>query len=364
MPPHLQGFQGGPAPGMWNPYHYPPGPGGPDPNAGPNAGPNGVPNAGPNAAPNAGSNAVPNAVGQGPTPTPGADNDKGVASALPPAAAPTEPRQTSAGPQPPADAQPPTPKAAPEAKTAAAAAAADPQPESSKAPQVGAGTFAPPPSFSLDQTAAKPVEAAPQAAPPTDSIIDATESAKAAVAVAMSQLQGSSTGVDNLTRRVNDMRINAHASRGQPFRGGGRARGPKYHPRGKIEIPDSDFDFDQANAKFNKEEAFKEAGPAEEAEDVPAAEDAESAQGQAYNKKRSFFDNIGSEARDRAENGGHKPGGREWRSVEEQRNIETFGEGRADGYRPRRGRGGPRGRGYHARGGRGRSNYQGQQNES
>ncbi len=120
-----------------------------------------------------------------------------------------------------------------------------------------------------------------------------------------------------------------------------------------------------SNAKFVKEDIVKEAtvgsplnetpnGTVDEVKEVPAGATGEPA----YNKSKSFFDNISSEARERNENGGQKPSGREWRGEEQKKNMETFGQGSVDGggyrYRGRnRGsRGGFRGRGY-GRGGRG-----------
>lgn len=199
---------------------------------------------------------------------------------------------------------------------------------------------------------------------------DATQAARAAVAVAMAKLEGAGpssqtaqptngNAMDNLTKKVNEMRVNAaHTGSGR----GGRGRGGSGR-QGKIEIPDSDFDFASSNAKFNKDEIVKEAAasPLGEAADGPApeAQDANAESGpSAYNKKSSFFDNISSEAKDRAENNGQKPGGREWRGEEQRKNMETFGQGSVDGgyrnYRGRgRGRGGMRGRGGYGRGGRG-----------
>jgi protein LSM14 len=136
-------------------------------------------------------------------------------------------------------------------------------------------------------------------------------------------------------------------------------------------VPDADFDFASSNAKFNKEEVVKEAiatgsplgeGTPDGGEAAPEAvletTPGSGAAPPAYNKSRSFFDNISSEAKDRAESGGQKPGGREWRGEEQRKNMETFGQGSVDGgyrggYRGRgRGRGN-RGRGF-ARGGAGR----------
>jgi protein LSM14 len=166
--------------------------------------------------------------------------------------------------------------------------------------------------------------------------------------------------MDNLTKKVNEMRVNAVVSRGGPA-GRGRGRGGR-PAAAKVEVPDSDFDFAQSNAKFNKQDVVKEAiagspltetpevtieGPEPTTtDDVPVA----------YNKSRSFFDNISSESRERAENGGQKPGGREWRGEEQRKNMETFGQGSVDGgYRNYRGRGRGRGRGGrgYGRGGRG-----------
>ncbi|GAW14860.1 hypothetical protein ANO14919_042650 [Xylariales sp. No.14919] len=159
--------------------------------------------------------------------------------------------------------------------------------------------------------------------------------------------------VDNLATKVNEMRVNA-APRGGPGRG--RGRGGRGGPQSKIEVPDADFDFQTANAKFNKQAISS--SPVGDAPNGDTSETPEPEDG-AYNKTRSFFDNISSEAKERAENGGQKPGGREWRGEEQRKNMETFGQGSVDGgyrgsYRGRgrgrgrgsmRGRGGPRSRG-------------------
>jgi protein LSM14 len=210
---------------------------------------------------------------------------------------------------------------------------------------------------------------------PQNSVQDATNAARAAVAVAMAQL-GNSGGnaMDNLTKKVNEMRVNAttNPSRGgAPGRGRGRGGRP---PAAKVDVPDSDFDFATSNAKFNKGDVVKEAiagspltetapaGPSEVEAPPPTGS------GTAYNKSTSFFDNISSEARERAENGGQKPGGREWRGEEQRKNMETFGQGSVDGgyrnYRGRgRGRGSRGGRGF-SRGGRGGNRQQYQTTET
>lgn len=213
------------------------------------------------------------------------------------------------------------------------------------------------PPFAADKAAQA---AQPAAATGPSSVQDATTAARAAVALAMAQLSNpTGNAMDNLTNKVNEMRINAGRG-GNVNRGRGRGGRPA-----KVEVPDADFDFAQSNAKFNKEDVVKEAiagSPASEAPAVPVTEGSEPLEGAvpvAYNKSRSFFDNISSEARERAENHGQKPGGREWRGEEQRRNMETFGQGSVDGgYRNYRGRGrggrGNRGsRGGFNRGGRG-----------
>ncbi|KAF2967159.1 hypothetical protein GQX73_g6423 [Xylaria multiplex] len=192
---------------------------------------------------------------------------------------------------------------------------------------------------------------------------DATQAAKAAVAVAMAKLDNpnatigttsntANNAIDNLATKVNEMRVNAPRGRGR----GGRAG-----PQSKIEVPDADFDFQTANAKFNKQELVKAAISGSPVGETPNGDKPQTPELEdgAYNKTRSFFDNISSEAKERAENGGQKPGGREWRGEEQRKNMETFGQGSVDGgyrgpYRGRgrgRGRGGMRGRGSRGRGG-------------
>lgn len=213
----------------------------------------------------------------------------------------------------------------------------------------------------------------------TVSLKDATQAAKEAVAVAMAKLNNqaasatkseapppgkdsatlNSVQMDNLTKKVQEMRVNAATGRGRGR--GGRSRGPN-----KINVPDSDFDFETANAKFSKQDLAKEAvqsgSPlAESANGTPSEiqEPEDPTAVPAYNKTKSFFDNISSEAKERAENGGQKPGGREWRGEEQRKNMETFGQGSVDGgYRGGyRGRGRGRGRGGRGYGPRTRGGY-------
>ncbi|KAL7813794.1 Scd6-like Sm domain-containing protein [Trichoderma gracile] len=357
--PPGQGFPPGPGgPGPWGNAPFPPGPGGPssaDAAQGQRAAPE-----------------QPSSAQESKPPPIGPSADK-------PRAPPTEPkshaqaaRQPHNAPTPPVDSKP----SAEEVKAAATAVPANGAAKANDVPKAIptgprgnrvqpviplAGPTSKPfqPPFAMEKAA----QAAPQpaaAATGPSSVQDATSAARAAVALAMAQLSNSGgNAMDNLTNKVNEMRVNA--TRGSTAnRGRGRGGRPA-----KVEVPDADFDFAQSNAKFNKEEVVKEAGvgsPANETAAAPAEEGSEPQDGAApvaYNKSRSFFDNISSESKERAENNGQKPGGREWRGEEQRRNIETFGQGSVDGgYRNYRGRGRGRGtrgagRGFSRGGGRG-----------
>lgn len=222
--------------------------------------------------------------------------------------------------------------------------------------------------------------------------------AKAAVAAAMAKLPpapgqkkekevNGESAVENLTNKVNEMRTNDnnrtsrqpgtgdYVSSHRGGRGGYRGGRPQAEHIKKIEVPTTDYDFASANAKFNKQDLVKEAiatgssigSPADLANSKDASSELVNGARKgsesnmvappvaSYNKTSSFFDNISSESKDRDDTTGKKLGGREFRSEEQKKNLETFGQGSVDnGYRGGfRGRG--RGRGY----GRPRGGYRG-----
>lgn len=240
------------------------------------------------------------------------------------------------------------------------------------------------------QGATKPT--APRPGITTNPSLDAGDhEATAAMAAAMAKIaaplakqkqqpDGDKSG-DNLAKKVNDLRPtenNRHPKQpgtgvhqGSSRGGRGGTRGGRFtnEPTKKIEVPSTDYDFTTANAKFNKQDLVKEAiasgSPIEAttAQDIPNGSSVNGSRKNSesfvippapgYNKTSSFFDNISSESKDRLE--GTTGGGREFRSEEQRRNLETFGQGSIDsGYRGGyRGRG--RGRGY----GRSRSGHTG-----
>lgn len=208
------------------------------------------------------------------------------------------------------------------------------------------------------------------------SLRDATQAATAAVAAAMAKLpQANGNSIEHLTKKVNEMRTNdpvrapRHPGATGGFeRGRGRGRGGARTTAQKVDVPATDFDFESSNAKFNKQDLVKEAiAGSPLAENGPSSSPTEpETLAPGYNKTKSFFDDISSESKERAEGGGGRPGGREWRGEEQKKNVETFGQGSVDnGFRGGfRGRG--RGRGYRGRGyggngqsHRGRGGYRG-----
>ena len=236
-----------------------------------------------------------------------------------------------------------------------------------------------------------------------------TQAAAAAVAAAMAKLgpvsgqqptqTGGQTSVDNLTKKVGEMRTDDRIRHSrQPgtggfaagHRGGRGNRRPSTRETGPkpVDVPSADFDFESSNAKFNKQDLVKEAIASGSPIATPGEDESKeigntangamngnaaheddvvipgTSQAKTYNKSTSFFDNISSELKDRqtAQDQGKQLGGMEFRSEERKKNMETFGQSNVEngygrgGFRGRgRGRGGPngggRGRGYS--GGRG-----------
>ena len=225
----------------------------------------------------------------------------------------------------------------------------------------------------------------------TKSIEEANRDARDAVALAMAKLPPApgqkkpaddQSVMDNLTNKVNGMKtgdvvrttrqpgtsnhIPGHRSTGRGSHRGGRNHSNQLN--NKVEVPATDYDFESANAKFNKQDLVKEAiasgsaigatTPSETPAVNGSAESGTNGERQmsearsmttnalSYNKSSSFFDNISSESKDRIEEGGNRIGGREFRNEERQKNLETFGQGSVDnGYRGGYGRGRGRGRG-------------------
>lgn len=135
-------------------------------------------------------------------------------------------------------------------------------------------------------------------------------------------------------------------------RGRGGYRGGYNHQNRKVEVPTTDFDFQSNNEKFNKHDLVKEAIAGGPDENVPhmgsngvgsSGETKKDGTGDIvippvpkdgfYNRQSSFFDNISCENKERAEAvPGERRGGAQFRSEEQKKNLETFGQGSVDGY--------------------------------
>ncbi len=256
--PPGQAFPPGPGgPGPWGNQPFPPGPGGPGGPGGP-PGPDvrGPPGAGPQ-------DGKPVPAG------PGADAQRSQAAPTEPKSLAQPPRASNNAPTPPVESKP-SPE---EVKTTAAQLEAGKAPTGPRAvptgpksnrvnPVVPLGSLTKPFQPAIAQQAQggqATVETTVTTGP--GSVQDATSAARAAVAVAMAQLgnPAGANAMDNLTNKVNEMRVKASRGGAAAPRGrGGQGRGGRPHPT-KVEVPDSDFDFAQSNAKFNKDEVVREA---------------------------------------------------------------------------------------------------------
>lgn len=126
--------------------------------------------------------------------------------------------------------------------------------------------------------------------------------------------------------------------------------GKKFHNNNRgPTVPQSEFDFAESNAKFTKDESV-----------IPPNPDSSDGGNHDafYNKTSSFFDNISSTAKERAEGDNDNMTPYERRGEERKLNMETFGQPAAHRGRGR-GRGGNRGHYYRGRGGnnRGRGGF-------
>jgi len=182
--------------------------------------------------------------------------------------------------------------------------------------------------------------------------------------------QNNSNNYNN--RNYNNNNRFQRGNRQNNYRRGMNQRGRRNWNNSKhISLPDSDFDFESANAKF-KELSNKEADKNDKKEQ---AEDGNSQDGDVqeengteektqenfYNKSSSFFDNISCESKDRAEEQGKKFDRRAKQYEERKLNMETFGQATVNrgghrGYR-RNNYHSYRGRNYNRNGGYHRNNY-------
>ncbi|KAF8754078.1 Ribonuclease III [Rhizoctonia solani] len=118
---------------------------------------------------------------------------------------------------------------------------------------------------------------------------------------------------------------------------GGRGGGAQ-HTAGRVQVPDTDFDFEAMNAKFDKANLrpneSESDSESESEDDAPVEGDKKEKGAKFYNPQRSFFDDISSDSNLKNEGGNPVRGrgrgrgalGRQRREEERNRNLSTFGE--------------------------------------
>ncbi|KAJ2272298.1 Proteasome subunit alpha type-4 [Coemansia sp. RSA 451] len=159
-------------------------------------------------------------------------------------------------------------------------------------------------------------------------------------------------------------------------RGNGPRRG-NYQGRGgyqnrRVEVPESDFDFESSNSKLNKDDLAREfaklnvhVASNDEAVTSERVASTSVADDSGYQPKASFFDNISCETKERIEMQEQGMSHEERRTrvhAERQQNYETFGQAAAEQNRLRHNRYNAGGRGNYQnnnnwRGGRGGRGY-------
>ncbi|KAH8106956.1 Scd6-like Sm domain-containing protein [Cristinia sonorae] len=154
-----------------------------------------------------------------------------------------------------------------------------------------------------------------------------------------SGVHSATASLETVERALGDLRVTdangAGPQRGgAPRRGGGQGRGQQ--ERHEIRVPNTDFDFQSANAKFDKTALSPRGTPKAEGVVTPGEDDKgkeKDTSEPAYNPKKSFFDSLSSGSNAPAEprgggRGGRRGGGagRNRREEERERNVATFGE--------------------------------------
>lgn len=114
-------------------------------------------------------------------------------------------------------------------------------------------------------------------------------------------------------------------------RGGRRGHGHGHHGQEALTVPTTEFDFQSANARFDKAAlAPKKAKESEDDKpsDAESPGDEQTGEDRAYNPTKSFFDNLSSstQAAPPPQRGRKNGGARNRREEERERNVATFGE--------------------------------------
>ncbi|THH31109.1 hypothetical protein EUX98_g3069 [Antrodiella citrinella] len=150
-------------------------------------------------------------------------------------------------------------------------------------------------------------------------------------------VHSATTSMETVERALGDLRVTEVNGVPQvPQRGGRRGGGGRGQQQGhEIRVPNTDFDFQGSNARFDKAALSPRGTPTVEGSPVEGEEAAQAKKEDdtAYNPKKSFFDSLssGSNAPTADNRGGGRGGrrgggGRNRREEERERNVATFGE--------------------------------------
>ncbi|KAF7799598.1 hypothetical protein EIP86_010836 [Pleurotus ostreatoroseus] len=197
------------------------------------------------------------------------------------------------------------------------------------------------------QNAQEFAQAPAQGTPPIQSAVPQNGvPAPAATKTGRSSAVNSATAsLESVERALGDLRVNGGETSNNTRGGhGGGRRGGRHHEakQGDLRVPTTDFDFESANARFDKSalspnkpaksgETTPQVAAEEDGEEKKKAKDKEAAPS-AYNPKQSFFDSLssgsnGPSSEGRGRGGGRRGGGgRNRREEERERNVATFGE--------------------------------------
>ncbi|KAL0569732.1 hypothetical protein V5O48_012230 [Marasmius crinis-equi] len=138
--------------------------------------------------------------------------------------------------------------------------------------------------------------------------------------------------LETVERALGDLRVSNGPRGGAPRRGN-----PHVAPK-PISVPNTDFDFESSNARFDKRSVAGKGGSDSDVDTNPSDGEEEKDGGKgkakdnsAYNPTKSFFDGLTpgpAETRGGARGGrrGGGPGARNRREEERERNVATFGE--------------------------------------
>ena len=144
-------------------------------------------------------------------------------------------------------------------------------------------------------------------------------------------VHSATASLETVERALGDLRVSQATANGAPTRGGRRGGRGQETKASDLRVPDTDFDFQSSNARFDKSAISPRGTPKNDGEGQADEDKSGEKEEPAYNPKKSFFDSLssgsnGPGADARGGRGGRRGGGRNRREEERERNVATFGE--------------------------------------